>query len=220
MGMAKVLDVGSGGREHRLAESLAGTPGAPTVYTAPSNAGTPKNVSIDASTPSGLSRLAGFVEGQSVDLTVVGQDVPLCAGLADFLSERRLLAFRPSQRSARLESDKDFARQFLRRHGIPHPSFEAFTSPSDAARYVRSLPEGPIVVEACGLAQGKGVYVCEDRGQAESSVRALMIERQLGAAGEAIPAEELAVGEEATVTAIADGQAAVYLSSSEDHKRV
>ncbi len=217
--MAKVLVVGAGGREHALATFLARSPAVEEVFTAPGNAGTPNNVAIEATTPRGFAGLVRFIRERSIDLTVVGPEAPLCAGLADFLREQGLLVFGPSRQAARLESDKAFARAFMRRHRIPHPDFAVCRAPEEALAHLRSRPDGPVVVKASGLAQGKGVYVCEDRGQAEKAVRALMEEKVYGAAGEAVVIEQFLEGEEATITAVTDGRRVVYLASSQDHKR-
>jgi len=144
--MAKVLVVGGGGREHALAAALERSPRVQAVYTAPGNAGTPNNVPIDASEATGLEKLADFAESRGIDLTVVGPEAPLCAGIEGVFRGRGLPLFGPSRQAALLEGDKGHARRFMRRHGIPHPDFAVFDSLAEAQGHVRAMPEGPLVV--------------------------------------------------------------------------
>jgi phosphoribosylamine--glycine ligase len=217
--MAKVLVVGGGGREHALAQFLAASPRVQAVHTAPGNAGTPNNVPIDASEPGGLAKLADFAESQGIDLTVVGPEAPLCAGIERVFGSRGLLLFGPSPEAARLEGDKGHARRFMQRHGIPHPAFAVFDDLEKARAHVRALPEGPLVVKAAGLAGGKGVTVCGCRSEALEALAGLMGRRVLGAAADTILIEECLQGEEASILALCDGRRALYLASSQDHKR-
>jgi phosphoribosylamine--glycine ligase len=217
--MAKVLVVGGGGREHALAHFLAASPRVREVHTAPGNAGTPNNVPIDASAPGGLEKLADFAEERGIDLTVVGPEAPLCAGIEGVFRARGLPLFGPSPEAARLEGDKGHARRFMRRHGIPHPSFAVFEGLEKARAHVHSLPEGPLVVKAAGLAGGKGVKVCASRAEALEALDGLMGRRELGSAADTVLIEECLQGEEASILALCDGRRALYLASSQDHKR-
>jgi phosphoribosylamine--glycine ligase len=217
--MARVLVVGGGGREHTLTTFLEASSQVEAVYTAPGNAGTPGNVRIDAMAQGGFAALADFAEQQGIDLTVVGPEAPLCAGLADYFQERDLVVFGPEQAAARLEADKAFARRFMERHDIPRPGFAVFEELSAGQRHIRSLPEGPVVVKASGLAGGKGAIVCESRGQAEQALQELMGDKVFGAAGDTVVIEEFMEGEEASILALCDGENALYLVSSQDHKR-
>ena len=217
--MARVLVAGSGGREHALATFLARSPEVQAVYTAPGNAGTPNNVAIDASAEGGFEALADFAERESIDLTVIGPEAPLCAGIAGVFKSRGLPLFGPAPEAARLEGDKAYARRFMQQHGIPHPAFAVFTKPAEARDHVQSLPEGPVVVKAAGLAGGKGVLVCGGRREALEALAGLMERRQLGAAGDTVLIEECMEGEEASILALCDGRRALYLASSQDHKR-
>jgi phosphoribosylamine--glycine ligase len=217
--MARVLVVGSGGREHALATFLGKSRDVETVYTAPGNAGTPGNVPIDPMGEGGFAELAAFVRSKSIDLTVVGPEAPLCAGLVDALQREGLPVFGPSRAAAALEADKAYARDFMRRHNIPSPDFEVFEELEAARSYVEALPRGPVVVKAAGLAAGKGSIVCANRGQALRALERMMAEKVFGAAGEKVVIEEFMEGEEASILAICDGENALYLVSSQDHKR-
>jgi phosphoribosylamine--glycine ligase len=217
--MARVLVVGGGGREHALATFLAMSPEVEIVFTAPGNAGTPNNVPIDAMGEGGFAELAAFVRSKRIDLTVVGPEAPLCAGLVDAFQLEGLPVFGPSRTAAALEADKAYARDFMRRHRIPSPDFEVFEELEAATSYVKALPEAPVVVKAAGLAAGKGSIVCANRTEALQALERMMAEKVFGAAGEKVVIEEFMEGEEASILAICDGENALYLVSSQDHKR-
>jgi len=218
--MARVLVIGGGGREHALAYFLAGSPQVERVFTAPGNAGTPNNVPLSAAGEESFPALADFARRERIDLTVVGPEAPLCAGIADAFGARGLRVFGPGRGAARLEGDKAFARRFMERHGIPQPAFAVFERLEQAQSHVRGLPEGPVVVKASGLAGGKGALVCENRAQALEALHSLMAERIFGAAGSSVVIEEFMQGEEASILALCDGRRALYLAPSQDHKRV
>jgi phosphoribosylamine--glycine ligase len=217
--MARVLVVGSGGREHALATFLEKSRDVEAVYTAPGNAGTPGNVPIDAMGERGFAELAAFARSECIDLTVVGPEAPLCAGLVDAFQREGLPIFGPSRAAAALEADKAYARDFMRRHRIPSPDFEVFEELAGARQYVESRPEGPLVVKAAGLAAGKGSIVCANRAEALHALERMLGQKVFGSAGEKVVIEEFMEGEEASVLAICDGENAVYLVSSQDHKR-
>ena len=217
--MARVLVVGGGGREHALATFLAESRDVEAVYTAPGNAGTPGNVPIDAMGRGGFAELAAFVRSESIDLTVVGPEAPLCAGLVDVFQREGLPVFGPSRAAAALEADKAYARDFMRRHQIPSPDYEVFEELAAAGKYVEALPEGPLVVKAAGLAAGKGSIVCASRAEALRALERMLGQKEFGAAGEKVVIEEFMEGEEASILAICDGENALYLVSSQDHKR-
>jgi len=217
--VARVLVVGSGGREHALATFLARSGDVEAVYTAPGNAGTPGNVKIDVMGEGGFASLAEFARTEGIDLTVVGPEAPLCDGLVDAFQREGLRIFGPSRAAAALEADKAYARDFMRRHHIPSPDFGVFEELGAARKHVEALAEGPVVVKAAGLAGGKGSIVCEDRRQAVRALERLMGEKVFGAAGEKVVIEEFMEGEEASILALCDGENALYLVSSQDHKR-
>jgi phosphoribosylamine--glycine ligase len=218
--MAKVLVVGGGGREHALAYFLSRSPQVERVYAAPGNAGTPNNVPLAAAGEESFPALLDFARREGIELTVVGPEAPLCAGIADAFRAQGLSVFGPGRDAARLEGDKAFARRFMERHGIPHPTFAVFDRLEQARRHVRRLPEGPVVVKASGLAGGKGALVCGNRAQALEALHSLMAERIFGAAGSEVVIEEFMEGEEASILALCDGRRALYLAPSQDHKRV
>lgn len=217
--MARVLVVGSGGREHALATFLERGEDVEAVYTAPGNAGTPGNIPIDVSGGQGFDELARFAKERRIDLTVVGPEAPLCAGLVDAFQREGLAVFGPSRGAAALEEDKAYARKFMERQDIPRPEFVVFEELSEAQEYVKALPEGPVVVKASGLAAGKGSIVCENRKQAGQALEQLMGRKIFGPAGERVVIEEFMEGEEASILALCDGENALYLVSSQDHKR-
>ncbi|MBN1837378.1 MAG: phosphoribosylamine--glycine ligase, partial [Spirochaetales bacterium] len=217
--MARVLVVGGGGREHALAHFLGRSREVEAVWTVPGNAGTPGNLAVAQAAPGDFRPLVELARQRGIDLTVVGPEGPLCDGLADAFLAEGLAVFGPVAAAARLEGDKAFAREFMRRHGIPHPSFAVFQEAAQAERYLAGLPEGPVVVKAAGLAAGKGVQVCQDRGEALSALRECMAEHAFGEAGDTVLIEECLQGEEASILALCDGERALYFPSSQDHKR-
>ncbi len=215
----RVLVVGSGGREHALCWRLARSPQVAQVFCAPGNGGTAacaENVAIAAGDLEGLAR---FAREQGVDLTVVGPEAPLVAGIADRFREQGLALFGPSAAAARLEGSKAFAKAFMARHGIPTADHATFTELEPALAYVRHRG-APIVVKASGLAAGKGVIVAETVEEAEAAVRAIVAERAFGAAGEEVVIEERLEGEECSVIAVTDGRHLYTLPPSQDHKRI
>jgi phosphoribosylamine--glycine ligase len=214
----KVLVVGSGGREHALAWKLAADSCKPTVYCAPGNAGTTacaENVAISADD---LGGLVAWAKENRPDLTVVGPEVPLCAGLTDLLEAEGLRVFGPSKAAAQMEGSKLFAKDVMEAAGVPTARAASFSDADQAREYVRA--EGaPIVIKAEGLAAGKGVTVCETVEQALAAIDEAMLSRAFGDAGEKVLIEECLIGEEASILALIDGEHVVMLASSQDHKR-
>lgn len=215
----KILVIGSGGREHALVWKLAQSPLVEKVWCAPGNAGTgidAENVNISADD---VPRLVRFARDRGIDLTVVGPEAPLVAGLADEFRRQGLVVFGPSASAARLEGSKVFTKKLLRRASIPTADFAVFTLYADAERYIDEGPEQPLVVKADGLAAGKGVFVCANRAEARAAARSLLVDNIFGAAGNQIVIEECLVGQEASILAIIDGDTIVPLDSAQDHKR-
>ncbi len=215
-----VLIVGSGGREHALGYRISQSPLADRVTFAPGNAGTEAlgaNVPIEADD---CRSLAEFARKERVDLTVVGPEAPLVAGIADRFEAEGLRVFGPSASASRLEGSKSFCRNLLRRNNVPGPNFASFSNPEAAKAHVDGLEEFPVVVKADGLAAGKGVVICNDRAAAASAVKSIMQDRSFGASGESLVIEDYLEGEEASILAMTDGRTILTLPSSQDHKRI
>jgi phosphoribosylamine--glycine ligase len=217
----KILVIGSGGREHALAWKLAQSPRVSEVLVAPGNAGTarePKcrNVDIKASD---LDALLNMVETQGVDLTVVGPEGPLVAGIVDQFRAAGQPIFGPTEYAARLEGSKAFAKDFLARHRIPTGYYQVFDDVELALDHVRDVG-APIVIKADGLAAGKGVIVAMTLDEAEDAIRDMLSGNAFGAAGSRVVIEEFLDGEEASFISIVDGRHALPMATSQDHKRV
>ncbi len=214
----KILVIGGGGREHALVWKLArDTPGA-HLYCLPGNAGTAAigvNVPISAEDVGGL---LAWAARERPDLTVVGPEAPLCAGLADRFRAAGLTVFGPSAAAARIEGSKRFAKEVMHAAGVPTAAAEVFTD-SGAARVFIRKKGAPLVVKADGLAAGKGVTVCDTIEEAEHAVAEALDRRAFGDAGCEVLIEECLVGEEASVLALVDGERAFPLASAQDHKR-
>ena len=215
----KLLVVGSGGREHALAWKLAQSPRVQMVYVAPGNGGTAqderlKNVDITA-----LDELADFAEREGVAFTLVGPEAPLAAGIVNLFRARGLKVFGPTREAAQLESSKDFAKAFMKRHGIPTAEYETFSDVAAAHAYI-DAKGAPIVVKADGLAAGKGVVVAMTLEEAHEAVDMMLSGNKLGDAGARVVIEEFLDGEEASFIVMVDGKHALALASSQDHKRL
>ncbi|MBI5482456.1 MAG: phosphoribosylamine--glycine ligase [Deltaproteobacteria bacterium] len=214
----RVLLVGGGGREHALAWKLRQSPGL-KLWAAPGNPGIADAATLEAVKADDIGGLCDLATRHDVELTVVGPEAPLCAGIVDALAARGLGAFGPTREAAALEGSKAFAKEFMARHGIPTGSFGAFDSAAAADRFV-DASAGPLVVKADGLCAGKGVVVCDDRAEAHAAVRRMLVEREFGAAGARVVLEERLRGREASLMALSDGERVVLLASAEDHKAV
>jgi phosphoribosylamine--glycine ligase len=217
----KVLVVGGGGREHALAWKFASEASVSEVLCAPGNAGIARSARLVNVAADDVTALASLAERESVELTVVGPELPLDRGIADLFTSRGLKIFGPSRAAAQLECSKVFAKAFMARHGIPTARYRACDNAVDAHAIVRSSELGfPLVVKADGLAAGKGVVVAADRAAADLAVTAAMEERQFGDAGTRVVLEECLSGPEVSFFAICDGRRAAPLMSAQDHKRV
>jgi phosphoribosylamine--glycine ligase len=217
----KLLVIGSGGREHALAWKLAQSPRVAEVLVAPGNAGTARedkcrNVAIAASDIDGLLALAAR---EGVSVTVVGPEGPLVAGVVDAFRAAGHRIFGPTAAAAQLEGSKAFAKEFLARHGIPTAHYAVHTEVDAALAYLRDKG-APIVVKADGLAAGKGVIVATTLAEAEAAVRDMLAGNAFGAAGARVVIEEFLDGEEASFISMVDGNSALPMATSQDHKRV
>ncbi|MCF7991735.1 MAG: phosphoribosylamine--glycine ligase [Thiohalocapsa sp.] len=214
-----ILIIGGGGREHAMAWKLASSPLAERVYVAPGNGGTARepgleNVAIGATE---VDALVDFAVSKRIDITVVGPEAPLVAGVVDAFTAAGLRCFGPTRAAARLEGSKAFAKDFLARHNIPTAAYRTFTDQSQAIDYLRNLG-APVVVKADGLAAGKGVILAEDLATAEAAVRDMLGGGRFGDAGSRVVIEEFLRGEEASFIAMIDGRNILPLASSQDHK--
>jgi phosphoribosylamine--glycine ligase/phosphoribosylformylglycinamidine cyclo-ligase len=227
----KILIVGSGGREHALAWKLSRSGRHVELFIAPGNAGTGElGTNIDISQDD-VERLAGFVASEDLDLVIVGPEGPLAAGLGDEIAQLALrgfpragspakpLFFGPSKAAARIESSKAFAKNLMRRCGIPTADFQVFTSYPEAKAFVKSAP-WPFVIKASGLAAGKGVFLPFDLDEAERILKSLLVDAEQGEAGKEIVIEERLSGQEVSLMAFCDGTAIRVMPTAQDHKRL
>jgi phosphoribosylamine--glycine ligase len=215
----KVLVVGSGGREHALAWKLSRSPIVSDLYCAPGNPGMKSIADCVQIDPSDLVEIADFVEKLSIELTVVGPELPLMLGLADELHKRDLSVFGPTRAAAELEGSKAFAKEFMSRHNIPTAKYRIASSLDEAEAVLKSGEIGwPLVVKADGLAAGKGVVVAADEKEARAAIDKLMKDRAHGSAGDRLVLEECLVGDEVSFFALSDGGKVLPLASAQDHK--
>lgn len=217
--MRKLLVIGSGGREHALTWALLRSPSVSHVYVAPGNGGTATMAKVTNINLSDPDELARFASDNEIYLTVVGPEAPLAAGVVDVFKSKGLRIFGPTKASAQLESSKDYAKAFMRRHGIPTAAYATFTDPGAAHDYINTQG-APIVIKADGLAAGKGVVVAATLDQAHAAVDSMLGDGSLGDAGARVVIEACLTGEEASFIVMADGQHILPLASSQDHKRL
>jgi phosphoribosylamine---glycine ligase len=215
----KLLVIGSGGREHALAWKLAQAPRVQKVYVAPGNAGTALEPGVENVAISDIGQLAEFARENSIHLTVVGPEAPLAAGVVDLFRARGLKIFGPTRAAAQLESSKDFAKRFMQRHRIPTAAYATFSDAREAHAYL-GQHAAPIVVKADGLAAGKGVIVAMTAKEAHDAVDLMLVHNKVGGAGARVVIEEYLTGEEASFIVMSDGEHALALATSQDHKRL
>ena len=227
----KVLVIGGGGREHAMAWCLAKSQRVSKVYVAPGNGGTASAHYGAGSTKGALMENAqldpvknpqsvvDFVKHENIKLTVVGPEAPLAAGIVDIFLKENLPIFGPTQACAQLESSKDFAKRFMKDHGIPTAEFETFSDAQNAHDYV-ATKGAPIVIKADGLAAGKGVVVAMTEEEAHSAIDMMLLDNKFGDAGARVVIEEFLEGEEASFIVMCDGKTALPMATSQDHKRL
>jgi phosphoribosylamine---glycine ligase len=217
----RLLIIGGGAREHAIAWKLAQETAVSVVFCAPGNPGLS---SIATCIPADITRpdeLVAIARREQIDLTVVGPELPLSLGIVDTFAAAGLLIVGPTRAAAALESSKAFSKDFMARHGVPTARFQVCASADDAMAFVATGRFGyPLVIKADGLAAGKGVVIAGDRAEAEAAVRAAMVDRRFGGAGDNVVFEEFLTGEEASYFVLADGESFVPLSSAQDHKRI
>lgn len=214
----KVLIVGSGGREHAIADSVAKSSQVDKIYCAPGNAGIAglaECVDIQAME---FERLADFAQENEIGLTIIGMDDPLVGGIVDVFEERGLRVFGPRKNAAIIEGSKAFSKDLMKKYGIPTAAYENFDTPEVALAYLETA-KMPIVLKADGLALGKGVLICNTLEEAKEGVKTLMLDKQFGDAGNRIVIEEFITGREVSVLCYCDGTHIKPMTSAQDHKR-
>ncbi len=215
----KLLVIGNGGREHALAWKLAQSKRIQCIYVAPGNGGTALDPDLANVPLTGIPELLAFAQQENIYLTVVGPEAPLAAGVVDAFRAAGLKIFGPTQAAAQLESSKDFAKDFMVRHGIPTAAYGTFTQ-ADAAHAYIETHGAPIVVKADGLAAGKGVVVAQSKTEAHAAVDMMLGDQKLGEAGARVVIEECLLGEEASFIVLVDGEHVLAMATSQDHKRL
>ena len=216
----KILVIGSGGREHAIVWKLAQSDLCEKVFVAPGNAGTadePKTENIDLNAED-LENLLAFAKNKEIDLTIVGPEAPLVLGLIDLFEKNNLLCLGPNKLAAQMEGSKIFMKDVLKKGNIPTATYEVFTNPESARKFLETC-DIPIVLKADGLAAGKGVIVAFSRDEALEALNSLMVEQKLGTAGDNLVIEEFLKGEEASFIVLCDGKNVISLASSQDHKQ-
>jgi len=212
-----ILLIGSGGRENALAWKLAQSSRVEELYIAAGNPGTKEfgeNLDFDESNQEALLE---FALKEKIDITVVGPEAPLAAGIVDLFEEHGLKVFGPNQKAAQLESSKAFSKELMQKYQIPTAAYKSFTEAEKAVEYIKKKG-APIVVKASGLAAGKGVIVARTEKEAVEAVETIMKDEKFGEAGEEVVIEEFLEGEEATILAFCDGKTIVPMIASQDHK--
>ncbi len=216
---ANILIVGAGGREHALAWALKRSSRVGQIYAAPGNAGTEATAHNIPLRAEDTRALVNFARERHIDLTVVGPEVPLAAGIVDAFQAAGLRIFGPTQAAAQLEASKAFSKDFMQRHHIPTAAYATFTSYAAAREYI-SQSDRPLVVKADGLAAGKGVLMCESHEQAEAALKQIMLDSAFGTAGQQVVIEEWLTGTELSVLAFSDGHTVSVMPPARDHKRI
>ena len=214
-----ILIVGGGGREHAIAEKLRTNPRVTKLWAAPGNGGMAAFCELAPLKATDVDGVVAFCKANPVDYVVVAQDDPLCLGMVDALKAVGVPAFGPDKAAARIEGSKIFAKDLMKKYGIPTARYETFSDYEEALRYVRSDAPCPMVVKADGLALGKGVLICQTRAEAEEALRQMMVESKFGQSGSRVVVEEFMEGPEVSVLSFTDGETIVPMVSSMDHKR-
>ena len=214
----KVLIVGSGGREHAIAWSVAKSPKVDKIYCAPGNAGIAEFSECVNIKALEFDKLVAFAKENAIDLTIIGMDDPLVGGVVDAFESEGLRVFGPRKNAAIIEGSKAFSKDLMKKYKIPTAAYENFTDPDEAIKYLETA-KMPIVLKADGLALGKGVLICNTLEEAKEGVKTLMLDKQFGDAGNEIVIEEFMTGREVSVLAFCDGKTIKCMTSAQDHKR-
>jgi phosphoribosylamine---glycine ligase len=214
----RVLVVGAGGREHALCWRLAQSPSVDRLYAAPGNAGIAEVATLAPVSAGDIPGLVEFADRESIDLTVVGPEAPLVAGLVDEMEAQGMPVFGPERDAARLEGSKVWARELCERHGIPAPRSRSFDEVSAAVAFLEEM-KPPYVIKAEGIAAGKGVVVAADQAAARAALEAALVDRVFGEAGDRVLVEEYLDGTEVSAMALTDGTSVLPLALARDYKR-
>ncbi|HBA69251.1 MAG TPA: phosphoribosylamine--glycine ligase [Lachnospiraceae bacterium] len=214
----KVLIVGSGGREHAIAASVAKSPKVDKIYCAPGNAGIEGLAECIPVGAMEFNKITAFAKEKDIDLTIVGMDDPLVGGLVDQLESAGLRAFGPRKNAAILEGSKAFSKDLMKKYHIPTAEYETFDDPKAAEAYLENA-DFPVVLKADGLALGKGVLICQDLEEAKEGVKSIMLDKKFGSAGNKMVIEEFMTGREVSVLSFVDGKTIKTMTSAQDHKR-
>ena len=214
----KVLIVGSGGREHAIAWSVAKSPKVDKIFCAPGNAGIAEFAECVNIGAMEFDKLVAFAKENAIDLTIIGMDDPLVGGVVDAFEAEGLRVFGPRKNAAIIEGSKAFSKDLMKKYNIPTAAYENFTDPDEAIKYLETV-KMPIVLKADGLALGKGVLIYNTLGEAKEGVKTLMLDKQFGDAGNEIVIEEFMTGREVSVLAFCDGKTIKCMTSAQDHKR-
>ena len=215
----KVLVVGGGGREHAIVRKLKQSARAPQLYCAPGNGGIAADAVCVPIKATDVEAMVDWAAREGMDYVVVAPDDPLALGMVDALAEKGIPAFGPTKAAARIEASKVFAKDLMKRYGIPTAAYETFDDAEAARRYLRARNQYPVVVKADGLALGKGVLICRDEREALAAVHSIMEAGAFGASGRRVVIEEFLTGPEVSVLSFTDGETIVPMVSSMDHKR-
>jgi phosphoribosylamine---glycine ligase len=213
-----ILIIGNGGREHALAWKITQSPRAERVFIAPGNAGTDIDGENVPLSPTDFPKLIQFAKQNAVELTIVGPEAPLAAGIVDAFEETGLRIFGPKRNAAELEGSKVFCKDLLRNADVPTADYQVFYSPDEAVKFLKEREDAPVVVKADGLAAGKGVVVCAHRQEALEAVEKIARQKILGTAGNRLVIEERLDGQEVSVLCITDGRTLIPLPPAQDHK--
>lgn len=218
----KVLVIGSGGREHALVWKISQSKKVDKMYALPGNPGMKKLATLVDIKSSNIIEIADFAQEESIDLTVVGPELPLSLGIVDEFNRRNLKIFGPTQKAAMIESSKSFAKEFMKKNRIPTADFNVYNYSIDAINHIKHIKNNnyPVVIKADGLAAGKGVFVCNNENEAEESINIIMTQKKFGKAGDHVIIEEYLEGQEMSFMVISDGKRTIPLVSSMDYKKI
>ena len=214
----KVLIVGSGGREHAIAWSVAKSDKVEKIYCAPGNAGISEYAECVDIKAMEFDKLAAFAKENSIDLTIIGMDDPLVGGIVDVFEKEGLRVFGPNKAAAILEGSKAFSKDLMKKYNIPTAAYENFDNAEEALAYLETA-KFPIVLKADGLALGKGVLICNTLEEAKEGVQSIMLDKRFGTAGNTMVIEEFMTGREVSVLSFVDGNTIKTMTSAQDHKR-